>query len=147
MVPVQTSHLILPMELLAGSRFTACFAWSFEGTLRTPCTDRGAGGKGWPRRKGEEQMCIMKQTHIVRGDFISFICVYIVCKYIYNISLYTEYINIYIIKKYIYIPSKFIHNKYIHNKYVYKYIHKIWWTIQASGHVNFPSNPAIELMV
>ena len=38
---------------------------------------RGAGGKGWPRRKGEEQ--------IVRGDFISFICVYIMCKYIHNI--------------------------------------------------------------
>jgi hypothetical protein len=86
--------------------------------LRTPCTDRGAGGKGWPRRKGEEQMCIMKQTHIVRGDFISFICVYIVCKYIYNISLYTEYINIYIIKIYIYLVNLYITNIYIINMYI-----------------------------
>ena len=83
---------------------------------------RGAGGKGWPRRKGEEQ--------IVRGDFISFICVYIM--YIYNITIY-RVINIYIVI-YIYTPNKYIHNKYIHNKYVYIYIHIRFYE---------PSNPVV----
>ena len=114
--------------------FHCLFRMVVRGDVEDPM-HRGAGGKGWPRRKGEEQ--------IVRGDFISFICVYIM--YIYNITIY-RVINIYIvIYIYIHLINIYITNIYIINMYIYT--HKIWWTIQPSGHVNFPSNPAFELMV